>query len=175
MITPEIPTIIGMPFGAGFFAGTYLDHGRLAVLIVAPKAEGEAEDIVWGEDGTETAARSLIDGQANTRALVEGDHPAAKFCAARRIGGFDDWHLPALDQMTVLRANLMPDAGYIPAQTTAEAFKDGAPEAFEQDAYWTSTEFSTASARVQGFNHGGQGVYGKTDSFRCRAVRKILI
>jgi len=175
MTRPEIPTIIGTPFGGGFFAGTYLENDRLAALIVAPKEEGEAEDIAWGDYGTQTAARSLIDGLANTRALAEGDHPAAKFCVELRIGGFDDWHLPALDQLTVLRANLMPDAGYVPAQTMAEAFKDGAPEAFEQEDYWSSTEFSAVCAWIQHFGYGGQLYNVKYARLRCRAVRKILI
>ena len=166
---------IGAPFEGGFFAGTYLENGCLTALVVAPKAEGEAEDMEWGGYGKGTAARSLIDGLANTRAIADDNHPAAKFCADLRIGGFDDWHLPALDQMTVLRANLMPDSGYVPAQTTAEAFKDEGAEAFDQEWYWSSTEFSANYAWMQDFGYGYQDGGGKGNSCRCRAVRKILI
>ena len=174
-VTTTVLPEIGAPFEGGFFAGAYLENGRLAALIVAPKAEGEAEGLEWGGYGKETAARSLIDGLANTRAIADADHPAAKFCADLRIGGFDDWYLPALDQMTVLRANLMPDAGYVPAQTTAEAFKDGGPEAFAQEWYWTSTEFAAYYAWVQNVGNGLQGDNVKDSACRCRAVRKILI
>jgi hypothetical protein len=126
-------------------------------LIVAPKAEGQAaDDLEWGQRGTKTEARSLIDGLANTSALTD-DHPAAKFCRALRIGDFDDWHLPALDQMSVLRANLTPEDDHVPVQTTAEAFKHGGPEAFDTDeAYWTSTECTPGYAWYQDFTSGYQ-------------------
>jgi len=171
-ITGTLPAI-GAPFGGGYFAGTYLEHGALMALIVAPKAEGEAESLEWGARGTKTAARSLIDGLANSDALNDGDHPAAAFCRALRIGGFDDWHLPTLDQMTVLRANLTPENDHVPEQTTAEAFKEGGSEAFEiDDCYWTSTEWGSGSAWVQYFGYGDQDGNLKDWSARVRAVRK---
>jgi len=163
---------IGDPFGGGYFAGTYLENGVRHALIVAPKAEGEAEEMEWGAGG-ETAARSLIDGLANSDAINDDDHPAARFCRVLTIGGFADWHLPALDQMSVLRANLTPENDHVPVQTTAEAFKDGGPEAFEtDDAYWSSTEWSAGSAWYQSFGSGGQD--GDHEGWRCRvrAVRK---
>jgi hypothetical protein len=119
--TPHIP-VIGEAFGGGFFAGLYFENGIRHALIAAPKAEGQAsDDLEWGSRGTQTEARSLIDGLANTHALGD-QHPAAKFCRDLRIGGFDDWHLPALEQMSVLRANLTPQDDHVPVQTTAEAF-----------------------------------------------------
>ena len=105
-MTTTVTPAIGDAFGGGFFAGIYLEQGVPHALIVAPKAEGEAKNLEWGDYGKETAARSLIDGLANTRAIADDNHPAAKFCADLRIGGFDDWHLPALDQMTVLSSAL---------------------------------------------------------------------
>ena len=167
---------IGEPFGGGFFAGVYLEHDKLMALIVAPKAEGEAEDLEWGGYGEETTARSLIDGLANSDAINDDQHPAAKFCRSLRIGGFDDWHLPALDQMSVLRANLTPEDDHVPVQTTAEAFKLGGPEAFDiDDWYWTSTEWGSGSAWLQTFYDGLQGSYGKGNRNRVRAVRKCPI
>lgn len=166
----DIPAI-GAPFQGGFFAGLYYENDTRHALIVAPKAEGEADDLTWGDRG-ETDARSLIDGLANTRALGDA-HPAAKFCRDLRIGGFNDWHLPALEQMSVLRANLTPENDHVPVQTTAEAFKEGGPEAFDTDDwYWTSTEWPAGYAWVQGFDYGTQGYTNKDWSRRVRAVRK---
>jgi len=164
---------IGAAFGGGFFAGAYFENGNLMALIVAPKAEGQAaEDLEWGQRGTSTEARSLIDGLANTRTLTD-DHPAAKFCRELRIGGFDDWHLPALDQMSVLRANLTPEDDHVPVQTTVQAFKQGGSDAFDTDeCYWTSTEWSPGYAWYQFFYGGGQDYNAKDWSCRVRAVRK---
>ncbi|WP_316980009.1 Lcl domain-containing protein [Shumkonia mesophila] len=163
---------IGDAFGGGFFAGTYLENGALHALIVAPKAEGEAEEMEWGAGG-ETAARSLTDGLANSDAINDDKHPAARFCRSLAIGGFTDWHLPALDQMSVLRANLTPENDHVPVQTTAETFQEGGPEAFEiDDAYWSSTEWSAGFAWSQFFDDGTQD--GSLKGWRCRvrAVRK---
>ncbi|MEW5728466.1 MAG: DUF1566 domain-containing protein [Pseudomonadota bacterium] len=170
-VTTTLPAI-GAPFQGGYFAGVYLENGALMALIVAPKAEGEAESLEWGPSG-KTAARSLIDGLANSDAINDDAHPAAKFCRDLRIGGFDDWHLPALDQMSVLRANLTPEDDHVPEQTSAEAFREGGPEAFETDDwYWTSTEWGSGSAWVQYFRNGFQTSHSKDWSARVRAVRK---
>lgn len=84
---PDTTTLpaIGAPLAGGFFAGTFLLDNRIHALIVAPKAEGEAEDLEWGPS-VETAARSLIDGLANSEAINDDDHPAARFCRGLRIG-----------------------------------------------------------------------------------------
>lgn len=60
----------------------------------------------------------------------------------------------------------------MPEQTTAEAFKKGAHEAFAQDLYWTSTEFGPGSAWFQNFASGDQDDDDKDWSGRVRAVRK---
>ncbi len=158
----QIPAI-GDAFGGGFFAGLYYENGTRMALIVAPKAEGQApEDLEWGGRGKKTEARSLVDGLANTRALGDA-HPAAKFCRDLRIGGHDDWHLPALDQMSVLRANMTPEDDHVPVQTTAEAFKQGGPEAFDtEEAYWTSTECTPGYAWCQAFLNGTQASTPRT-------------
>jgi hypothetical protein len=62
-----------------------------------------------------------------------------------------------------------------PAQTTAEAFQDGAPESFDDRWYWSSTEFDSVYAWFQHFVDGYQGYDFKYCDGRCRAVRKILI
>jgi len=166
------PVALGAPFEGGFFAGISLQDGRPYALVVAPKAEGEAV-LKWKVRNTSTAgARSVRDGVANSEAMNNKNHPAAQFCRSRTIGGHDDWHLPSRHDAALMAENLMPGAGYVPEQTMAEAFKVGAPEALDRDAYWTSTEFSSGSAWLQTFSYGGQAYYVKSGSFRVRAVRK---
>ncbi|MDB5362257.1 MAG: hypothetical protein JWO51_3554, partial [Rhodospirillales bacterium] len=62
-----------------------------------------------------------------------------------------------------------------PAQTIAEAFREGGPEAFERGWYWSSTEVDPAFAWFQYFVDGFQGVVVKGLVLRARAVRKVLI
>ncbi|MBI3445609.1 MAG: DUF1566 domain-containing protein [Magnetospirillum sp.] len=172
-IDPPVSDTIGTPFGGGFYAGDFLQEGKLYALIVAPKAEGEAKLQFKTSNTTTEGARSLRDGLANSNAMANGNHPAAAFCRDLEIGGFTDWYLPSRHEAALMAENLMPGEGYVPEQTTAEAFKKGGPEAFAQDWYWTSTEFGSGSAWVQRFTNGGQGNGYVGWSARVRAVRKV--
>jgi len=168
---PSLPAI-GEPLGGGFFAGTFLLEGRLHALIVAPKADGETE-AAWRTGKKDKApARSLRDGMANSEAINDDDHPATRFCRALAIGGHDDWYLPSRHEAALLAENLMPGTGFVPEQTTAEAFQEGGPEAFERRAYWTSTELEPGYAWYQRFFNGHQISNLKGWRCRVRAVRK---
>ena len=172
-MTETILPSIGAPFGGGYFAGLHPTEPGIAI-VVAPRAEGEAPDeLVWSESGDEApGARSMTDGFANSEALNDDDHPAAQFCRGLTIDGQTDWYLPSVDEMTVIRRNLFPRAGVMPSQTAAEVFQKGAPEAFDLDWYWTSTEWGAGYAWIQDFNYGGQFYSTKSAEFRVRAVRK---
>ena len=63
----------------------------------------------------------------------------------------------------------------VPAQTVAENFKEGGPEAFDSRWYWSSTEFGSDGAWFQVFDDGGQDGVDKFGDLRVRAVRKVLI
>ena len=217
--TSDIPTIPGAPFAGGFYGGRYLEDGNTYALVVAPKAEGEHPGIIWKKNWREATpgAQSLIDGLANTEAMLRDGSPAAQWARSLRIGGKDDWCLPARDQLEMLHRNFKPgtrdnytyasrlarwgakpgqyngvdDQGNghnassvppgeaytaaSPAQTIAEAFREGGPEAFERAWYWSSTEFNSAYAWLQTFGVGYQGGGGKDGVLRARAVRKVLI
>ena len=152
---------IGAPFQGGFFAGImFQQDGSKYALIIAPKAEGEAEKIVFTNGvRAETSARSLWDGAANTQALLDGDHPAAKFCAGLKIGGFEDWYLPSKDELYLISSRFLPaDDGdnWNPPKTDIEAFKAGGSEAFERELYFSSTEASANGAWAQDFYDGTQ-------------------
>nr|WP_231849022.1 DUF1566 domain-containing protein [Paramagnetospirillum magneticum] len=162
---------LGTPMAGGFFGGVSRDG---TWIIVSPKAEGESV-LAWKTTMTASpGAMSFVDGLANTRDIADADHPAAAFCAALRIGGFDDWHLGSLDDMQTLMRNLMPLSGGNPAQTAVEAFQEGGAEAFEATWHWTSTQDRPGYAWLQDFGDGHQDFYGKDFRTRVRAVRKCL-
>jgi len=167
---------IGAPFGGGFLALVDFDRdGRRFALIVAPKSEGETTAKFKVRDTATKGARSLRDGLANSEAMNDKNHPAAQFCRALKIGGYDDWFLPSRHEAWLLAENLMPGDGYVPEQTTAEEFREGGSEAFDRTWYWTSTECGPGSAWVQNFYYGGQGNGLKGWSARVRAVRKCFL
>lgn len=169
----ELPAI-GAPLKGGFYAGKFFGaDGAPYALIVAPKAEGEAKCAFKAKCTADEGARSLRDGFANSEAMNDDNHPAARFCRALAIGGFDDWYLPSRHEAALLAENLMPTGDYVPEQTAAAAFKEGGAEAFSRMLYWTSTEFSREFAWLQYFYDGGQYDGRVKDwSLRVRAVRK---
>ena len=64
-----------------------------------------------------------------------------------------------------------------PASTIVTAFQTGNVEAFAGEWYWTSTEFSssTNSSLIQYFSDGDQNWDGKTNVYRVRGIRRVLI
>ena len=42
---------------------------------------------------------------------------------------------------------------------------------FANTFYWSSVEFGNSLAGIQSFTNGNQGNYGKSDTYRVRAVR----
>jgi Protein of unknown function (DUF1566) len=192
------PTVPGTPFAGGFYAGRIRIDGQVFALAVAPKADGEFEE-KWNSNtkAIEDAA-SYFDGRANTLAMAAAGSELAKNALRLQVGGHNDWYIPSRDEMEICYRNLKPTAeanycyrgdnpssvppGYIyteacPAQTQAEAFMEGGAEAFDDAWYWTSTQGAADSdyAWVQHFSYGVQGGYHKSDEYRARAVRRLLI
>jgi Protein of unknown function (DUF1566) len=162
---------IGAPYGGGFLAALMpAPEGKLYAVIVPPKAEGEKEGVKWKTSYTKTeGTTSCVDGLANSDAMNNAEHPAAQWCRSLKIGGFDDWQLPASAVLAAVWANLGPN------HTPVAAFQKGAPEAFDESWYWSSTEFGSVYAWTQYFDVGGQGYAGKNLEGRCRAVRKMIL
>lgn len=62
-----------------------------------------------------------------------------------------------------------------PAQTSVLAFRTGGAEAFIENRYWSSSEFSSTNAWGQTFDTGAQYSLNKTSSYNVRAVRSIKL
>lgn len=168
---------IGALLGGGFFAGEMTIDGLRYALIIAPKAEGEKsgdDELQYkiSDRGVSDDTDSDYDGLINTDRIDDDNHPAAQFCRSLRIGGFDDWYLPARDELAQLCRNLGPTR-----KTTPDLFKTGGAEAFDENWYWSSTENAQTSynAWIVGFYYGGQNYFNKFNTNGVRAVRRIKL
>lgn len=194
---PTAPTIPGTPYAGGYFVGRLRVAGVLHLLVVAPKDGGTLKG-AWHADGADIpAARDCADGLANTRAMAEAGSTLAQQALACRIGGFEDWHIPSRDALELMYRHLKPTTranycsyrdgdnpsseptGYpytkdSPAQTTAEAFRNGGPEALEDRWHWSSTQGSADGAYDQYFGDGTTDAGSKVwDDGVARLVRQI--
>lgn len=165
----KIPAI-GEPMEGGFFFGLSVVDSDLYLLIIADKA---AESLLrWKTAHTSTAGTSsAVDGWANTNAMNNTAHPAAKYCRDYRGGSFDDWYLPARDELNQAWLNIPPGGTSTPA-----IFKAGGAQALTTPTYyWSSTETSAVVAMVQRFSDGDQTGYSKMNSYLVRPVRRLKV
>lgn len=190
---------IGQPYGGGFFSGITRDPdtGKRYLNITAG-AEHELKGI-WGEyDVKIEGADSFTNGRANTEAMAAAGSELAQQTLALRIGGHDDWAIPARDQQEPQYRNFKPTTesnwqygrsgdnpnsepvGLLhteesPAQTTLTAFQEGGAEAFKPRAYWSSTQRSADTAFLMYFVDGGQNDLVKGYELLVRPVRSELL
>lgn len=198
-ISKDIPTVIGTPWEGGYYAGLISYNGDVYAQVAAPKAVGQLADChQWGMYGTEiTGASSFFDGRSNTKAMAESGLVIAERVLELRIAGFDDWFIPARDQLELAYRGFKPTdeenwvyrngdnpsslpPGYpytihLPGQTAVELFRKGNAEAFDDDWYWTSTQSSAHLAWYQLFGDGSQDHASKLNSGRVRAFRSIKL
>lgn len=192
---------IGSAYGGGYFAGQISTAGNGVAshnLVIAPVSTGENASKQWKTSDTSTSGTSsVIDGPANSSAMNDATHPAAQFCEGLSIGGYSDWYMPAKNELEVCYYNLKPttssnntlsgtntnavpsrSSNYTaetPAQTSATDFKSGGSQAFTAANYWSSTQYSIASAWGQNFGSGYQTNLYKPSGYRVRAVRRVAV
>lgn len=205
------PANAGQPYGGGYYAGKVVVSGTTYALVVAPKTQGgqSGGGVVLKTTATSTAGTgSINDGVGNTNAMIATSisaHPAAAFCDALVINGYNDWYLPSKDELEICYRYLKPTTEtnftgsgvnnsavpttpdpYTPTnplQSPVTAFKLGGAEALDSFAYWTSTETTAETQWIQVFNSaGGYGTQGQqygtaknASSIITRAVRRVAI
>jgi hypothetical protein len=197
------PPDIGAAYEGGFFAGQISTAGNGVAdynLVVAPKSSGQASSLQWKTTTTSTAGTSsVIDGPTNSANMNNATHPAAQFCEGLTIGGFSDWYMPAKNELEICYFNLKPTtrsnntssgtntnavpsrgSNYTsgtPAQTSATDFRVNNAQSFNEDSFWSSTEFSPTAPWYQSFFAGGQSnLFGKNSYYvRVRAVRRVAV
>jgi|GEM_PF-1931743 len=123
--------------------------------------EDHEETLQWGGDGTTTNADSDTDGYSNTQTIVdvvqdnEGVPYAAQYCDNLHSEGFEDWYLPAKDELNAIYENKDDIGG------------------FDFNFYWSSTEYDDRYAWYQSFDAGFQDwEERKFSSQGVRCVRK---
>jgi hypothetical protein len=113
------------------------------------------------------------------------------------IGGFNDWYLPAKNELEILYYNLKPDTtanntasginpnavparasnytASVPGQTTSALFAGGAQAFSTGTDYWSSTEISSSTndAWRQNFGNGDQVNGVKSFYYYARAIRRV--
>ena len=174
--TPAIfPSVIGEPWGGGYYAGKISTSGNGVAthyLIIAPKST-EILGKRWAypyNENVNTGADSFIEGPSNTTAMYNNGSEVADYVRSLTTGGYNDWYLPARNELEVLYYFLKPstdsnntgsgsNANAVapeprntyytsgsPAQTTAAIFQFGGAQQLEPRAgqpnypYWSSTE-----------------------------------
>jgi hypothetical protein len=193
-----VPTAYGTPFEGGFYGGQIRIDSSVHAIAWAPKAQGQTRAI-WLPSYTDVpGAASCYDSAANTQAMAAAGSPMAQWAQGLDINGKTDWLVPARDVLEMGYRYLKPTQrknlcsfrdgdnasslppGYPyteadPVQTTAAEFQEGGPEAFDDDWYAASTQYSARSAWCQNFYSGGQLNYDKKYAALCRAVRLIRL
>ena len=109
----------------------------------------------WGQYGDDSPATSLIDGRANTLALIEsgGEYPATIAAHKHEADGHTDFYLPAAAELYEIWLNLNGKlAGWV----------------------WSSSQRSAYHAFYMYFAGGYQGYGGKTSELRVRPVRRFI-
>lgn len=141
---------IGQEFQGGKCATT----GTNALIA----ASSDTGSFVWGSLAITRSTNSSTNGQGNTAVLAAygaSAHPAASACANLTLGGFDDWYLPAIDELDQLYQSQLLIGG------------------FSTSHYWSSTEASSYYAWYRWF--GGDEPSGRYKDYyhRVRCVRSV--
>ena len=163
-VTPTTPAI-GSSYGGGKVAYILVDGdpgydaNYIKGLIAQDADISRGTD--WGCDGTDITTSSILGtGNANTIAIMDGCPTAgiaARLCGDSSEGGYSDWYLPSLDELSQLYINRVAIGGF-----DLGTFGN---------AYWSSTQADTNNAQTVEFNLGAINAFGK--SFNLPFVRAI--
>lgn len=167
IVASPAPSAIGEFFQGGYYAGNMVIDGDTYAIIFAPDAADVLLQWKTGASAT-TGTTSDVDGWANTLAMVSTEslrlqHPAAAYCRAYDGGGFDDWYLPARNELllpwtyraSLAQLNMGTNATYV----------------------WSSTQHpsNTSNAWNRRFSDGNETNGLKTVSCRVRPARRLKL
>src|SRR5690554_1167064 len=126
--------------------------------LIVNKNESTAQ---WQSSETITNATRSWDGVYNTGLMTSS--PASTYVNGLTDGGFTDWYLPSIDELSILwhnrfhANNALNAGGFTLLSNTV--------------LYWSSTEDSATDALCFLFNRGYSSSYAKPYTYSVRAVR----
>jgi hypothetical protein len=149
---------VGQQHGGGIIF--YVDHTGSHGLIAAKQDYGKM--MRWGMARRRVGASSHSDGSKNTKTIVSytGSYCAADKCQNLADGGFNDWYLPAIEELY----RLYQARDFVPG-----LFRPG------KNDYCSSTEHTNRNDCL-GIHFGRAGkqfYYNKREPYHVRAVRKF--
>lgn len=148
---PEIGAV--WPGQGGIYAGFIpARNGVEGYHLILGEELARAE---WGQHGDESPATSLIDGRANTLALIEsgGEYLAAIAAHKHEADGHADFYLPAAAELYEIWLNLNGKlSGWV----------------------WSSSQRSANDAFHMDFDDGSQHYVAKSYELRVRPVRRFI-
>jgi hypothetical protein len=194
----------GTAMDGGYFGGQINDGGIIYNLIVAPKASGQSTTNVQyktsaSADTPSATFQNLAYGFPASQAGNDINHPAFQFARNLTISGYNDWYIPAKNELAIIYYNLKPSAtandttsgsnsnsispytpntnysAGSPGPTTSTLFQTTGSESYSStDIYWSSSEeFSfDSNAWGQWFSDGYQILGNKNVSRIARAIRR---
>ena len=193
--------VIGQPYGGGYFAGyiSYNEDGVATHGLVVAERQAEFDEVLV--PGGESLTTDKADGLANSNLLYNYSSLAAAFCLIYEKDGYNDWYLPAKNELEIAYYNLKPsttsnhsssginhnavprrDSNYTlfdPSQTSVPLFQTGGSQAFSIDdatnRYWSSTCIGGTDAKGIRFTDGRAVTNTSTLNRRCRPFRKFAL
>ena len=126
--------------------------------LIVNKNESTAQ---WQSSSTTTNATRSWDGVYNTGLMTSS--PASTYVNGLTDGGFTDWYLPSIDELSILwhnrfhANNALNAGGFTLLSNTAD--------------YWSSTEYHATGAFYFTFFNGTASNRSKTNTYSVRAVR----
>lgn len=165
---------IGELFGGGIVIYIY-ENGEHGIIASFDDLDG-GTGAPWGLSGTDvTNCESTWDGDTNTQQIIAAGGlitDAAGLCNAYSIttsdGFFNDWHLP-----TTLEIRAFEEASYVIDKILNSDLDTSTNGIDLNERYWSSTELSSAKAKVYSFQNGHTENKNKTETYRVRAVRNF--
>jgi len=169
--TATKPYYIGQHFGGGVIFHLWKDSKGIEHGLIVDKTElstsqiwSNLENLLIG-----ALAQSSWNGLNNSNAIVgQSGHlnSAAALCLNSTNGGFNDWYLPALDEMSLLWQNRFD------VYKTLNTI-NGATILSNSEGYWCSTETDANTAWSFSFLLYGESPYplSKITSRYVRAIR----